>query len=113
MGNLVSQCIGRGVGTRCLVVVQDCNRMRLEEHSGVTKLMINAPGHVVACASDVMRELRPIGLLVSEKKKSRKSMPAGGKVFSVVNDKEDSSEQGKEALCAGKRAQNHYEIQPW
>ncbi|RLN22677.1 uncharacterized protein C2845_PM07G07870 [Panicum miliaceum] len=57
------------------------------------------------------REVEAIGLLVSGKKKSRKSRPAGGKVFPEVNAVEDAVE-ANEVLCAGKRAQDHHGLGP-
>ncbi|CAO2203330.1 unnamed protein product [Urochloa humidicola] len=147
MGNLVSQCIatsGAAGAAPPLVVAPDGSRRTVEEDTGVAELMIEAPGHVVARASDVARERRvramaadeilrggevyllvpagragkrlgdreveAIGSLVSGKKKSSKSRHAGGKVFPVVvvNGEEDAPVQGKEALCAGKLAQDHH-----
>ncbi|RCV23671.1 hypothetical protein SEVIR_5G024300v4 [Setaria viridis] len=148
MGNLVSQCVvASGAGARPVVVAPDGSRTRVEEHTGVAELMIDAPGHVVARASDVTRErrVRPmaadellhagevyllvpagragarlgdrevqaIGLLVSGKKKSRKNRPAGGKrVFPMVVNGEEDAVEGKEAACAGKRAQDHHGLGP-
>jgi len=151
MGNLVSQCVASGAGARArpLVLGPDGSRARVEEHTGVAELMIDAPGHVVACASSVTaerrvramaadellragevyllvpagrpgarlgdREVEAIALLVSgkKKKKTRKSRPAGGKVFPEVNAVEDDAVEGNEAaLCAGKRAQDHHGLGP-
>ncbi|PUZ57052.1 hypothetical protein GQ55_5G396900 [Panicum hallii var. hallii] len=149
MGNLVSQCVASGAGARArpLVVGPDGSRTRVEEHTGVAELMIDAPGHVVARASGVTaerrvramaadellragevyllvpagragarlgdREVEAIALLVSGKKKSRKSRPAGGKVFPEVNAVEDAVEGNEEgSLCAGKRAQDHHGLGP-
>ncbi|CAL4956988.1 unnamed protein product [Urochloa decumbens] len=147
MGNLVSQCVATsGAGARPpLVVAPDGSRRSVDEDTRVAELMIDAPGHVVARASDVARdrraramaadellragevyllvpagragarlgdrEVEAIGSLVSGKmKKSKKSRHAGGKVFpeAVVNGEEDALAQGKEVLCAGKRAQDHH-----
>jgi len=151
MGNLVSQCVASGAGARArpLVLGPDGSRARVEEHTGVAELMIDAPGHVVACASSVTaerrvramaadellragevyllvpagragarlgdREVEAIALLVSgkKKKKTRKSRPAGGKVFPEVNAVEDDAVEGNEAaLCASKRAQDHHGLGP-
>ena len=142
MGNLVSQCVGNGVGARPVVVRPDGSRTTVE-NTGVAELMIDAPGHVVARATDVARERRvramaadellragvvyllvpagracarlgdreveAIGRLASGKKSSRKSRPAGGKrVFPDVNGEDNAAEgDGKEAVCAGKRARDH------
>ena len=151
MGNLVSQCVasaGAGAQARPLVVGPDGSRTWVEEHTGVAELMIDAPGHVVACASSVTaerrvramaadellragevyllvpagragarladREVEAIALLVSGKKKSRKSRPAGGKVFPEVNAVVEDAVEGYEeaALCAGKRGQDHHGLGP-
>ncbi|KAG2597163.1 uncharacterized protein LOC120706694 [Panicum virgatum] len=151
MGNLVSQCVASGAGARArpLVVGPDGSRARVEEHTGVAELMIDAPGHVVARAAGATaerrvramaadellragevyllvpagragarlgdREVEAIALLVSgkKKKKTRKSRPAGGKVFPEVNAVEDDAVEGNEAaLCAGKRAQDHHGLGP-
>ncbi|CAN6231208.1 unnamed protein product [Urochloa humidicola] len=148
MGNLVSQCVApcgaAALPPPPLVFTPDGSRRRVEEDTGVAELMIDAPGHVVARASDVARERRvramaadellragevyllvPAGrtgarlgdreveaigsLLVSGKKKSRKSRHAGGKVFpEAVN----CVEEDEVLLCAGKRAQDHHVLRP-
>ncbi|CAO2192627.1 unnamed protein product [Urochloa humidicola] len=146
MGNLVSQCVatsGAGTLPPPLVVSPDGSRRSVEEDTGVAELMIDAPGHVVARASDVARERRvramaadellragevyllvpagragprlgdreveAIALLVSGKKKSRKSRHGGGKVFPA---EADNCEEKDEVLCAGKRAQDHHRLRP-
>ncbi|CAL4950248.1 unnamed protein product [Urochloa decumbens] len=147
MGNLVSQCVATsGAGARPpLVVAPDGSRRSVDEDTRVAELMIDAPGHVVARASDVARDRRAramaadellrggevyllvpagragarlgdreveaiVSLVSGKMKKSRKSRHGGGKVFPevVVNGEEDASAQGKVALCAGKRAQDHH-----
>jgi hypothetical protein len=65
MGNLVSQCVAVGSGddgARPLAVGPDGSSSWPEDRTGVAELMIDAPGHVVACATDVARErrLRPM-----------------------------------------------------
>lgn len=154
MGNLlVSHCFvaSGGAGARPLVVAEDGSRRWVEEHTGVAELMIDAPGHMVARASDVAKdrrvramaadellragevyllvpagkagarlgdcEVEAIGMLVSGKKRSRKSRRAGGKrrVFPAAAaevEVEDAALEGKEKedglLCAGKWAQDHH-----
>lgn len=59
MGNLVSQCVGNGAGARPLVIgATDGSRTMVEENTAVAELMIDAPEHVVARATDVARERR-------------------------------------------------------
>ncbi|CAO2180145.1 unnamed protein product [Urochloa humidicola] len=59
------------------------------------------------------REVETIALLVSGKKKSRKSRHGGGKVFpEVVNGDEDAVQGKEKALCAGKRVQDHHGLRP-
>ncbi|KAJ1283507.1 hypothetical protein BS78_03G133100 [Paspalum vaginatum] len=54
-------------------------------------------------------EVEAIRLLLSGKRKSRKSRTGGGRrVFPAVNgDAEGGAGEGKEVLCAGKRAHDH------
>lgn len=77
MGNLVSQCAGRVAGARPLVVAPDGRRARVEGHTGVAELMIDAPGHVVARASDVTRERRVRPMAADE-------LLRGGEVYLLV-----------------------------
>jgi hypothetical protein len=67
MGNLVSQCVANGAGARRpLVVGPDGSRTTVEENTGVAELMIDAPGHVVARATDVARERRVRAMAADE-----------------------------------------------
>ncbi|OEL36588.1 hypothetical protein BAE44_0002397 [Dichanthelium oligosanthes] len=80
-------------------------------HAGEVYLLVPA-GRAGARLGD--HEVEAIGSLVSGKKKSRKSRLAGGKrVFPevVVNGEEDAVEV-KEAVCAGKRGQDHHGLGP-
>ncbi|XP_062208406.1 uncharacterized protein LOC133909880 [Phragmites australis] len=60
MGNIASQCVAAGSGSRArpLVVGPDGSRSWPEEGTGVAELMIDAPGYVVARAADVTKERR-------------------------------------------------------
>ncbi|KAE8820847.1 hypothetical protein D1007_01160 [Hordeum vulgare] len=67
MGNLASQCVTGGAERGSpLVVLPDGSQFRLEEHAGVAELMIEAPGHVVARASDAAKERRLRALAADE-----------------------------------------------
>lgn len=66
MGNLVSQCVANGVGARPVVVRPDGSRTTVEANTGVAELMIDAPGHVVARATDVARERRVRAMAADE-----------------------------------------------
>ncbi|KAF8661812.1 hypothetical protein HU200_056767 [Digitaria exilis] len=69
MGNLVSQCFtsgGGAAGERPLVVAKDGSRKWVEENTGVAELMIEAPGHVVARASDVMTKDRRVRAMAAD-----------------------------------------------
>ncbi|EES00638.1 hypothetical protein BDA96_03G152400 [Sorghum bicolor] len=68
MGNLVSQCVANGAGgaRRPVVVGPDGSRTTVEENTGVAELMIDAPGHVVARATDVASERRVRAMAADE-----------------------------------------------
>ncbi|CAL4963969.1 unnamed protein product [Urochloa decumbens] len=70
MGNLVSQCVatsGAGGARPPLVVAPDGSRRSVEEEdTGVAELMIDAPGHVVARASDVATDRRVRAMAADE-----------------------------------------------
>nr|ACG43965.1 hypothetical protein [Zea mays] len=66
MGNLVSQCVANGAGARPLVVEPDGSRTLVDKNTGVAELMIDAPGHVVARATDVARERRVRAMAADE-----------------------------------------------
>ncbi|KAK3160690.1 hypothetical protein QOZ80_1BG0063030 [Eleusine coracana subsp. coracana] len=65
MGNLVSQCVAVGAA-RPLVFGPDGSQSWPEDHTGVAELMIDAPGHVVARATDVAKERRVRAMAADE-----------------------------------------------
>ncbi|CAN6272224.1 unnamed protein product [Urochloa humidicola] len=142
MGNLVSQCVAPSDAATPLVVAPDGSRRRVEEDTGVAELMIDAPGHVVARASDVARERRVRAMAADELLRAGEVyllVPAGRAgarlgdreveaIGSLVSGKKKKSRKSRhaggkvfpeavnceedEVLYAGKRAQEHRVLRP-
>ncbi|KAI4964813.1 hypothetical protein ZWY2020_059516 [Hordeum vulgare] len=106
MGNLASQCVTGGAERGSpLVVLPDGSQFRLEEHAGVAELMIEAPGHVVARASDAARAAAasPGGRRVPARREVYLLVPAG-RAGARLGDQE--AEAISRLLLSGKKGGN-------